>query len=52
MKLVVNMVLEFGLAGGHEFGPPVYNLNICSLFVYLKVHKGLRLTCLSLHVRV
>lgn len=37
----LNMVLEFGLAGGHRFNPPLCNLSIYSLFVCLKVLKGL-----------
>ena len=37
------MVSELNLAEGHEFKQSPCNLNICSPFVYLKVHNGLRL---------
>ena len=47
-----NMVLQLGLEGGHRFETPLYNLNICFPFVYLKVPNGLRMVCLTLHVRV
>ena len=48
-SVLFNMTLEFGLTGGHKFKPTLCNLNICSLFVYLKVHKGFYLIYLILH---
>ena len=51
--MLFNMVLELGLVGGHGFETHLCDLNICSPFVYLKVHNGilLHLVCLSLQVR-
>ena len=37
------MVSEPGLAQRHGFEPPLFNLNICSPFVYLKAHNRLSL---------
>ena len=46
------MVSKLGLVGGHGFEPPLWDLNICSPFVYLKVHIGLclHLVCFFPHV--
>ena len=49
--LFYHMVLRFGLTKDHELEPPIYNLNICLSFMYLKVYNNkLCLICLTFHM--
>ena len=46
-----HMELKFGLTKDHELELPIYNLNICLSFMYLKVHNNkLCLICLNFHM--